>query len=323
MKAVLYIVTPCFNEEDTLPFTAPVMLSKLEELICGGIISADSKVLFVDDGSRDNTWEIISSLCKKDKRCAGLKLAHNSGEQNAHIAGMNEAIKKADCVITADCDLQDDISAVNEMLQRYYEGCDVVYGVRRSRDKDSVFKKVSARLFYKFLSRLDGDVIPEHSNYRLMSRRAVRHFAEFDERIMFMPALVTKLGLKTAVVEHDRLERDNGTSKYSLKKMLKLATDAVTSFSSFPLVFLTAFAIFSFAVSFSLFVIMLAQFVKYRVLSMALAAVCSIWAVCFILCAGMRIVAEYVVKNYFETKHRPRYQIENKLNLDEDENEKA
>lgn len=315
MNDTLMLIAPCYNEADTLPFTAPVMKNKINELIEKGLISDKSGILFVDDGSRDGTWETICGLCESDSVFSGVKLSHNSGQQNAFIAGMTEAIKKADCIVTMDCDLQDDINAVDEMLARYYEGNEIVFGVHSARDKDSFLKKETAHLFYKLITSLDNDIIPENANFRLMSRKAVEMFLEFPERTMFMPGLVRKVGLKTATVQHERLERKNGTTKYTPKKMFNLAMDAITSFSSAPLVIFTLGAIFSFILAAVCFVLMIVFSVRYRTFSTGFALLTSVWLISFILCSGLRLLGEYITKNLYETKQRPRYQIEQKLNI--------
>ena len=313
MLPVLYFVIPCYNEEAVLPITAPVLREKLLSLRTAGRVSAQSRILFVDDGSSDRTWEIIAALHGEDRVFEGVKLSHNAGEQNAYLAGMTEAVKRADVVVTADCDLQDDISAVDEMLSRFEEGYEIVYGVRRRRDEDPLMQRLTSGLFYRLMTLLGTELIREHSQYRLMSRRAITLLLQYSEVNLFLPALVPKLGLKHTVVEHDRKTRAAGESNYNVWKLFRLAVEAVTSFSGAPL----AFATFSAGGSFLLFVVSLVFLIlrsaQAQTFRADLALLASFWFVAGLLFCTLRILGEYIYKTYMETKKRPRFHIETTL----------
>ncbi len=310
MLPVFYFVIPCYNEEAVLPISAPVLKAKLLALRDAGRISADSRILFVDDGSADRTWEIVTSLHGKDPVFEGVKLSHNAGEQNAYLAGMTQAIKKADVVVTADCDLQDDIAAVDEMLDRFDEGYEIVYGVRRRRDEDPFLQRLTSETFYRLMRLLGTELIREHSQYRLMSRRAVSLLLSYGEVNLFLPALVPKIGLKHTVVEHDRHVRAAGESNYNFIKLFRLAVEGVTSFSDAPLAFATLCA----GGSFILFVVSLVFLILRSVQGAAfrtdLALLTSFWFVAGLLFCTLRILGEYLYKTYMETKKRPRFHVE-------------
>lgn len=310
MLPVFYFVIPCYNEEAVLPISAPVLKAKLLALRDAGRISADSRILFVDDGSADRTWEIVTSLHGEDPVFEGVKLSHNAGEQNAYLAGMTQAIKKADVVVTADCDLQDDIAAVDEMLDRFDEGYEIVYGVRRRRDEDPFLQRLTSETFYRLMRLLGTELIREHSQYRLMSRRAVSLLLSYGEVNLFLPALVPKIGLKHTVVEHDRHVRAAGESNYNFIKLFRLAVEGVTSFSDAPLAFATLCA----GGSFILFVVSLVFLILRSVQGAAfrtdLALLTSFWFVAGLLFCTLRILGEYLYKTYMETKKRPRFHVE-------------
>ncbi|MEA5151208.1 MAG: glycosyltransferase family 2 protein [Oscillospiraceae bacterium] len=309
MPPKLYIVIPCYNEQEVLPITAPMFLAKIDALAAAGKISGESRVLFVNDGSRDNTWEIISGLAKKDERYIGICQSRNRGHQNAVLAGLMEAKESCDITISIDCDGQDDINAMDAMVDAYLDGCDIVYGVRSSRETDSFFKRFTAQSFYKFLSAMGAEVVYNHADYRLISARALREFANFREVNLFLRGLVPLVGFKSSTVSYSRAERLAGKSHYPLKKMIALAVDGITSLSVKPLRMITGFGVF----------VAMASFVG--VIWALVTALCGKsvagWAsmtciVCFVsgvqlICLG--IIGEYIGKIYMETKQRPRYII--------------
>ena len=309
MTPVLYIVIPCYNEEAVLPVTAPQFLDKVKNLAAAGKISEDSRVLFVNDGSRDDTWKIIKDLAKQDPHYLGISQSRNRGHQNAVLAGLMEAKDRCDITISIDCDGQDDINAMDEMVEKYLEGYDVVYGVRSSRETDSFFKRFTAQSFYKLLSAMGAEVVYNHADYRLMSARVLKEFANFREVNLYLRGLVPLVGFRSTTVSYSRAERIAGESHYPLKKMLGLAIDGITSLSVKPLQMITGFGVFVAVVSF------------FGCLWALITAICGKavagWAsmtciVCFVsgvqlVCLG--IIGEYIGKIYLETKERPRYII--------------
>jgi len=303
MEPKLYIVIPCYNEQEVLPITAPMFLKKITDLSQAGKISADSRVLFVDDGSRDDTWKIITELSRQDSHYTGIRQSRNRGHQNAVLAGLMEAKDQCDITISIDCDGQDDINAMDEMVDKYAQGCEVVYGVRKCRDTDTFFKRTTAQGFYKFLSLMGADVVYNHADYRLISARVLQELAGFEEVNLFLRGMVPLVGFKSDSVYYDRAERIAGESHYPLKKMLALAVNGITSLSVKPLsmIFFAGIAV------------MLISFVG---LIVSLCAAASVWAaactvclVCGLLIVCLGIVGEYIGKIYLETKHRPRYII--------------
>ncbi len=309
----LYIVVPCYNEEEVLPETAKRLRDKMRALMSAGTISGESRVMLVNDGSKDKTWELITALHEADPMFDGVCLSRNRGHQNALMAGLMTAKEYADMVISMDADLQDDIGAVDEMVQRYIEGCDVVYGVRSSRGNDSVFKKGTAQSYYRLINRMGGELVYDHADYRLLSKRALDALSEYGEVNMFLRGIVPMLGYKTAVVEYVRGDRFAGESKYPLSKMLNLAIEGITSLSSKPIrmVFLAG-CLFLLAS----FVLLIAGIVC----AIAKTAASGYLFVSFLilLCGGVQlcatgIIGEYVGKTYLETKKRPRYHISNIL----------
>lgn len=309
MTPILYIVIPCYNEEAVLPVTAPLFLNKVKELAAAGKISEESRVLFVNDGSRDDTWKIIKDLAKQDPHYLGISQSRNRGHQNAVLAGLMEARDRCDITISIDCDGQDDINAMDEMVEKYLEGYDVVYGVRSSRETDSFFKRFTAQSFYRLLSAMGAEVVYNHADYRLMSARVLKEFANFREVNLYLRGLVPLVGFPSTTVSYSRAERIAGESHYPLKKMLGLAIDGITSLSVKPLQMITGFGIFVAVVSF------------IGCLWALITAICGKavagWAsmtciVCFVsgvqlVCLG--IIGEYIGKIYLETKERPRYII--------------
>lgn len=313
MADVLWIVVPCYNEHEVLPASAPVLLEKLTGWIDAGRVSPESRILFVNDGSKDGTWEIIEGLHAQDARYCGVSLAHNAGEQNAYLAGMLTAAEHADLVITVDCDLQDDVGAMDEMLDRYEEGNEIVYGVRKKRVHEGRVHRSNAGLFYKLMKLCGTELVEEHSQYRLMSKRAVGMLAQYGEVNLFLPALVPLIGLKHAVVEHERWERTAGKSHYSVRKLFRLAVEAVTSFSAAPLALITLFTLFCGVLFVACLVGLIVVSVRNGRFDVPLAVLASVWLVAAGLGACARIVGEYVCKAYTETKKRPRYHIDRTL----------
>ena len=306
---VLYIIIPCYNEQDVLPITAPQFLQKIRDLAGAGKISPDSRVLFVNDGSKDRTWAIINELAAADPHYIGICQSRNRGHQNAVLAGLMEAKDRCDITISIDCDGQDDINAMDGMVDAYRDGCDVVYGVRSKRDTDTFFKRFTAEAFYKLLNAMGAEVVFNHADYRLMSARVLQEFAKFEEVNLFLRGMVPLVGFKSTTVLYERHERLAGKSHYPLSKMLSLAFDGITSLSTRPIRFITGFGILVALVSF--------VGVLWAVIEAALGMTVSGWAsttsiICFVsgvqlICLG--VIGEYIGKIYLETKRRPRYII--------------
>ena len=303
---ILYLVIPCYNEEEVLPETARQLTERLSALMEQGLVSAKSRMLFVDDGSRDKTWEIISSLSGENPYVCGLKLAHNRGHQNALLAGLMEAKNHADCVISLDADLQDDIGVLPQFVEKFREGCDVVYGVRSSRKTDSFFKRATAQ------GLLGVDVVYNHADYRLMSRRALDALSEYKEVNWFLRGIVPLIGYRSDYVTYERHERFAGESKYPLKKMLSFALDGITSFSVKPLKIISNLGILVSVLSIAGLLYALISYFCGSTVEGWTAIVCSIWLLGGIqlLCIG--VVGGYVGKIYSEVKARPRFRVEEK-----------
>ncbi len=306
---VLYIVIPCYNEEAVLPLTSGLFLEKLTSFIAAGRIADESRVLFVNDGSKDRTWEIIKELSEKDPHFAGISLSRNRGHQNALLAGLMTAKDLADITISIDCDGQDDINAMDAMLTEYEAGCDVVYGVRAKRDTDTFGKRFTAEGFYKFMNLMGANIVFNHADYRLMSRRALAGLAEFKEVNLFLRGLVPLVGYRSSSVYYDRSERVAGESHYPLGKMLALAFDGITSLSTRPIRMITWLGIFFAAVSFIAVVIVVVQYFMGLTVQGWSSTLCAIFFMggVQLLCVG--VVGEYVGKIYSETKQRPRFLI--------------
>ena len=308
-EPILYIVIPCYNEQEVLPITAPMFLQKINDLAAAGKISPESRVLFVNDGSKDRTWEIICDLAARDPHYAGICQSRNRGHQNAVLAGLMEAKSRCDITISIDCDGQDDINAMDAMVDAYRDGCDVVYGVRSKRETDTFFKRFTAESFYKILNAMGAEVVFNHADYRLMSARVLEEFARFREVNLFLRGMVPLVGFKSTCVTYERHERIAGESHYPLSKMLALAFDGITSLSIKPIRFITGFGVFVALVSFI--------GVLWAVIEAALGLTVSGWAsmtsiICFVsgvqlICLG--VIGEYIGKIYLESKHRPRYII--------------
>lgn len=316
--STVYLVVPCYNEEAVLPETVKQLTRKLRSMIDGGRADDDSRFLLVDDGSKDKTWELISGYCQENPLCAGLKLAHNRGHQHALLAGLMTAKEVCDCAISLDADLQDDIQVLDEFVDKFHDGCDVVYGVRNKRDTDSAFKRSTARGFYKVMKALGVDVVYDHADYRLMSRRALEALSEYREVNLFLRGIVPLIGYRSDYVYYDRHERFAGESKYPLKKMISFALDGITSFSVKPLKLISNLGILISLLSIlGLLYALISFFFGFTVPGWT-AIVCSIWLLGGIqlLCIG--VVGGYIGKIYSEVKARPRFRVEELLNTPAD-----
>lgn len=313
---VLYIVVPCFNEQEALPHSHERLSKLIEEMIAQGSIGADSKLLYVDDGSRDNTWEIIEKLSSESNRVAGVKLACNSGHQNALMAGLAAAVEHCDITVSIDADLQDDINVIPQMVERYRGGCDIVFGVRRERKSDSWLKRTTAGMFYRLMERLGVDTINNHADYRLMSRRAVMALLDYKERNLFIRGIVTKLGYKTDCVYYDRAARIAGKSGYPLRKMLNFAIDGITSFSVKPVRMVFMMGVLFLLIALIMLIYVLTAVALGRSVSGWPSLILSVWLVGAFVLIGLGIIGEYVGKIYIEVKNRPRYNIDTTVGLD-------
>lgn len=306
---ILYIVVPCYNEQEVLPITAVLFLEKIKSLISSGKVSEDSRIMLVNDGSRDNTWEIIKRLSREDSHFVGVSLSRNRGHQNALLAGLIEAEPKCDITVSIDCDGQDDINAIDKMIDEYIGGADIVYGVRSSRKSDTWFKRTTAQGFYKFLNRMGVEVVYNHADYRLLSSRVIRELEGFKEVNIFLRGMVPLIGFKSTCVAYERHERIAGESHYPLKKMLALAFDGITSLSIKPIRFIASFGLLVAAVSFIFIIWSLISFFTGNAVA-GWASTVSI--ICFfsgIQLLSLGIIGEYIGKIYLETKRRPRYII--------------
>ncbi len=316
-KDILYVVIPCYKEEEVLPETSRRLKEKMEKLISENLISEKSRVMFVNDGSKDRTWDIICDLHKENSLFSGVNLSRNRGHQNALLAGLLTAVNFADMIISMDADLQDDINAMDNMIKAYYEGNEVVYGVRSSRKKDTFFKRFTAEGFYKLMKALGVDIIFNHADYRLMSKRAVESLSEFKEVNLFLRGIIPQIGYKWTTVEYERAERFAGESKYPLKKMLSFAFDGITSFSIKPIRMVFWIGLIVFIVS----IVMLVWALVAKIMNFSNAGwsslMGSIWLIGGIQLLGLGIVGEYIGKIYSETKSRPRYIIETILNKED------
>lgn len=306
---VLYIVIPCYNEQEVLPITAPMFLNKLHELAEKKLVSENSRIMFVNDGSSDGTWDIIRALAASDEHYIGISQSRNRGHQNAVLAGLMEAKDRCDISISIDCDGQDDINAMDDMVRAYLDGCDIVYGVRNDRETDSLFKRTTAQGFYKFLSAMGADIVYNHADYRLISARALHELAEFKEVNLFLRGMVPLVGFKSTSVEYKRAERIAGKSKYPLRKMLALAGDGITSLSIKPLRLIMSFGVIVALLSFVGVIWAIVSALAGRAVAGWASMTCIICFVSGVQLICMGIIGEYIGKIYMETKHRPRYII--------------
>lgn len=318
MENVLYLVIPCYNEEEVLPETSARLREKMNELIGKKKIDARSRVIFVNDGSKDRTWELIEELHQKDKIFGGINLSRNRGHQNALLAGLMTVKHHADMVISMDADLQDDIDAIDKMVDKYLDGTDIVYGVRSSRQKDTFFKKATAEGFYKLMNGMGANTVFNHADYRLMSRRALEGLAQYGEVNLFLRGIVPMIGYSTDVVYYERGERFAGESKYPLGKMLSFAVEGVTSLSTKPIRMITGLGFFIFLVSIGMLIYSLVRHFTGATIVGWTTLMVSVWAIGGLILLSLGVVGEYIGKIYLETKARPRFIIEQFLN---DENE--
>ena len=314
MAKILYLVIPCYNEEEVLADTAGKLDKKMKELMAEGLIDVKSRIIFVNDGSMDLTWKIIEDLHNKDTLFGGINLTRNRGHQNALLAGLMTVKDDADIVISLDADLQDDINVFEEMLRKNNEGYDVVYGVRNDRKKDSFFKRHTAQMFYKLTNKLGGDLIYNHADFRLMSRRALEGLAQFEEVNLFLRGIVPLIGYPSTIVEYERKERLAGKSKYPLKKMMSFAIEGITSLSIKTMRFVTGMGIFVFLVSIAMMIYAFVSYFTGRVVAGWTSILISVWAIGGMVLLGLGIVGSYIGKIYLETKKRPRYIVEKYIN---------
>ena len=306
----LYLAIPCYNEEEVLPTTAKTLRKKYSKLISEGKISSDSKIVFIDDGSRDRTWKIIKKLHEHDNVFSGIKLSCNRGHQNALLCGLITLKDYADAVISIDADLQDDINSFDSMIEKFEEGCDIVYGVRSKRDTDTFFKRFTAESFYRILNGMGAKVVFNHADFRLMSKRALDRLADYKETNIFLRGIIPMIGFRSETVEYERSERTAGKSKYPLKKMLALAWEGITSLSIQPIRFVTATGIIVFALSILMLIYFLFRYFTGATVQGWASLAVSIWAIGGLQILAIGIVGEYIGKIYLETKHRPRYIID-------------
>lgn len=316
MENKLYLVIPCYNEEEVLPETSKRLKEKVTSLITKGKIDEGSRIVFVDDGSKDRTWELISELHKQDPVFSGINLSRNRGHQNALLAGLMTVKDHADMVISMDADLQDDIDAVDEMVEKYLNGVDIVYGVRSSRAKDTFFKKATAEGFYKLMNSMGANTVFNHADYRLMSRRALEGLAQFGEVNLFLRGIVPMIGYTTDVVYYERGERFAGESKYPLGKMLSFAVEGITSLSTKPIRLITGLGFFIFLISIIILIYSLVRHFMGETIVGWTTLMVSVWGIGGLILLSLGVVGEYIGKIYLETKARPRFIVEEFLHED-------
>jgi len=310
---ILYLVIPCYNEQEVLHETAKQLLEKMESLMEREMISRESKIMFVNDGSKDRTWEIIEELHKENPIYQGVKLSRNRGHQNALLGGLMTAKEFADMVISMDADLQDDIDVVDQFVEKYYEGCEIVYGVRSARKTDTFFKRFTAEGFYKLIQLLGGEIVYNHADYRLMSKRALNELENYKEVNLFLRGIIPMIGFQSAVVTYERHERFAGESKYPLKKMIALAVDGITSLSIKPIRFIVFLGMFIFLCSIAMLIYSLVQHFLGNTSIGWTSLIVSIWAIGGLQLLAIGVIGEYIGKIYLETKERPKYIIEKVL----------
>ena len=314
MRNKLYMVIPCYNEQEVLPETSKRLKEKLSTLVKAGKIDPESRIVFVNDGSKDRTWEIIRRLHEEDPVFGGVNLSRNRGHQNALLAGLMTVKDHADMAISMDADLQDDINAIDEMVEKYLNGTDIVYGVRSSRAKDTFFKKATAEGFYKLMNTMGVNTVFNHADYRLMSKRALEGLAEFREVNLFLRGIVPMIGYSTDVVYYERGERFAGESKYPLGKMLSFAIEGITSLSTKPIRMITFLGFFIFLVSIGILIYSLVRHFMGATIVGWTTLMVSVWAIGGLILLSLGVVGEYIGKIYLETKARPRFLIEEFLN---------
>lgn len=318
MKNTLYMVIPCYNEQEVLPETTKRLKAKMSDLIQQGKISDQSRVVLVNDGSKDNTWNMICEFHEKDPLFSGINLSRNRGHQNALLAGLMTVMDDADMVISMDADLQDDINAMDEMIDKYLDGCDIVYGVRSKRATDTFFKRFTAEGFYHLMNMMGADIVFNHADYRLMSRRALHGLAQFKEVNLFLRGLIPMIGYRTDYVLFERSERFAGESKYPLKKMLALAMDGITSLSIKPIRMITGTGVLFTIVGFVLLIWLIVK-LCLGTASLAFGLLTSLWLLVGILMISIGVIGEYIGKIYMETKARPRFIVADYLEKQDEE----
>ncbi|AOZ96587.1 glycosyltransferase family 2 protein [Butyrivibrio hungatei] len=314
----LFCVIPCYNEEEVLHETASRLEAKIKSLVAAGKIAEDSRILFVNDGSRDKTWSIISELHEKSELFQGINLSKNMGHQNALLAGLMTAKDLCDAAISLDADLQDDINAIDEMVEKYLNGADVVYGVRSKRATDTFFKKFTAESFYKLMNGLGANTVYNHADYRLMSRRALQALSEFGEVNLFLRGIVPMVGFNSDVVYYERAERFAGESKYPLRKMLSFAMEGITSLSTKPIKMITGLGVSIFLVSIIVLIYSLVRHFTGHTIPGWTTTVLSVWAIGGLIMISLGVIGEYIGKIYLETKNRPRFIIRDYIGDEED-----
>lgn len=305
----LIIVIPCYNEQEVLPITAPQFLAKINQLATEGLISGDSRVMFVNDGSKDDTWNIIQQLADQDEHYIGIAQSRNRGHQNAVLAGLMEAKDMCDITISIDCDGQDDINAMDEMVKAYLEGCEIVYGVRSKRDTDTFFKRFTAESFYKLLNSMGAEVVYNHADYRLISSRALQELAKFKEVNIFLRGMVPLVGFKSTSVYYERSERAAGKSHYPLSKMLALAFDGITSLSIKPIKMIIGMGVFVAFISFIGIIWAVVEAILGKTVMGWASTTCIICFLSGVQLISVGVIGEYIGKIYMEVKQRPRYII--------------
>ena len=316
-EPVLYIGVPCYNEEEVLPETSKRLKEKMERLMEAGKISRKSKVMFVNDGSKDRTWTMIEELHRSDPLFSGVNLSRNRGHQNALLAGLMTAKDRCDMSISMDADLQDDIDAVDAMVDKFLEGCDIVYGVRSSRKKDTFFKRFTAEAFYRLMNFMGAETVFNHADYRLLSRRALEGLAEFKEVNLFLRGIVPMIGYTSATVEYERGERFAGESKYPLKKMLAFAMEGITSLSVKPIRYIALLGVLIFMISLVMLIVFIAKWALGMTVAGWASVICSVWAIGGLILLALGVIGEYIGKIYLETKERPRFLIREVLDEEE------
>lgn len=310
MNKILYLVVPCYNEEQVLPETVKELTIKLNSMIDSGLVSDKSRMVFVNDGSKDKTWELIEQYHQENPLVLGIKLSRNRGHQFAVLAGLMTVKERCDMAITMDADLQDDIDVIDEFVKQHYGGCEIVYGVRNSRETDTFFKRFTAEGFYKLMSGMGVDIVFNHADYRLMSRTALDALENYREVNLFLRGIVPLLGYRTGIVEYARKERFAGESKYPLKKMLAFAIDGITSFSIKPIRMITGLGILAFLASIIMVIYTIVGALAGNTVSGWASIVISIWGFGGLILIALGMIGEYIGKIYMETKARPRYQVE-------------
>lgn len=310
MRNKLYVVIPCYNEEEVLAETSKRLKEKFLSLIASGKIHPDSRITFVNDGSKDRTWEIIKALHEEDAIFCGINLSRNRGHQNALLAGLMTVKEHADMVISMDADLQDDINAMDEMIDKYLNGIDIVYGIRSSRKKDSFFKRVTAEGFYRLMNMMGANTVFNHADYRLMSKRALEGLSEFQEVNLFLRGIVPMIGYPVDTVYYERGERFAGESKYPFLKMLSFAIEGITSLSTKPIRMITFLGFFIFLVSIGMLIYSLVRHFMGATIVGWTTLMVSVWAIGGLILLSLGVVGEYIGKIYLETKGRPRYIVE-------------